>query len=74
MVLIKNLPVLTPALENSPCRILFGIVTSDERLVNALLVPFLTGEGKILYALAIGLKITLSKPWFKAKVALFYGS
>ena len=50
---------------------MFGIVTRFERLSSALLVPFLRGDGKTLYALATGSKITLSKPWFKENVALF---
>jgi len=42
-----------------------------DKLVNALLVPDFIGDGKVLYPFAIGLNITLSKPWFKAKEALF---
>ena len=34
VVLIKNLPVFTPAKANSPWRILFGIVTTFDKLFN----------------------------------------
>ena len=40
--------MLTPAFLNSPWRILLGIVTSVDKLSNALPVPALTGEGKTL--------------------------
>ena len=47
-VLTTNLPVLIPAVLNSPCRTLFGIVTREERLTKTLLVPVLTGVDKPL--------------------------
>ena len=54
VVLMINLPELTPAFFNSPCKILFGIVTSVDRLSRELLTPVLIGEGSTLYALATG--------------------
>ena len=69
-----SLPVLTAANFRSPCRTLFGIVIKVERLFKAFPVPFLIGTGKALYPLATGLKITLSKPWLRAKDALLRGS
>ena len=45
---IHDLPELIPAFFNSPCKILFGIVTKLERLSKELLIPALTGEGKVL--------------------------
>ena len=59
---IINLPVFTPAKANSPCRILFGIVTTFDKLFNELLTPIFTGDGKTLYTLETGLKIILSNP------------
>ena len=66
-----SLPVLIAANFRSPCRTLFGIVIKVDRLFKAFPVPFLIGTGKALYPLATGLKITLSKPWLRAKDARF---
>ena len=68
--MITNLPVLIPANLKSPCRTLLGIVTRFDKLSRELLTPLFTGEGSFLYPLATGLKITLSKAWLNAKVAL----
>ena len=69
-MLIKSLALLFAADPKSPCKILFGIVIKFDKLFKALPVPVLIGEGSFLYPLDIGLKITLSKPIFKANVAL----
>ena len=58
---IINLPELIPAFLNSPCKILFGIVTKFDKLSNELLTPAFIGEGKIRYALATGSNNTPSK-------------
>ena len=63
VVLITNLPVFIPAFLNSPCKTLFGIVTTLLKFSSELLTPDLTGFGKILYALATGSNITLSRPF-----------
>ena len=52
-----NLKVFLPAISNSPCRTLFGIVNNVEILPTKLLVPVLTGDGRYLYPLANGSKI-----------------
>ena len=66
-----SLPVLIPANLKSPCSKLFGIVIKLDKLFKTFPVPFFIGVGKALYPFATGLKITLSKPWLKAKEALF---
>ena len=48
VVLIINLPVFTPAKENSPWRILFGMVTTLDKLSSELLTPVLIGDGNPL--------------------------
>ena len=48
VVLTTNLPVLIPAFLNSPCRMLLGIVKSEEILISTLLVPVLTDDGNFL--------------------------
>ena len=48
MVLIINLPVFTPAFENSPWSKLFGIVITLDKFPKELLTPLLTGVGKLL--------------------------
>ena len=70
VVFTTNLPVLTPAFFNSPCKTLFGMVTNLDKLSRALLTPDLIGEGKSRYPLATGLNIILSKTLFTANVAL----
>ena len=61
VVFTVSLTVLSPAVFKSPCNILFGIVPKFDKLLNTLLVPFLIGDGSLLYPLAKGLKIALSK-------------
>ena len=39
VVLIKNLPVLVPAVAKSPWRILFGIVTRFDKLDKEVVLP-----------------------------------
>ena len=60
VVLTINLKVFLPAMSNSPCKTLFGIVNSVEIFPTKLLVPVLTGDGRYLYPLANGSKIVPS--------------
>ena len=47
VVFIINLPEFIPAFFNSPCKILFGIVTKVDKLSRELLTPIFNGEGKL---------------------------
>ena len=50
--------MLNPALENSPCTKLFGIVIKLDKFSRELLTPLLIGFGKVLKAEATGLNIS----------------
>ena len=67
VVFITNLPVFIPAFFKSPCKILFGIVTKFDKLLNELLTPVLIGDGKFFINTCNWLKNNLSKTLIKCK-------